>query len=239
MRDVAAFAKDKGLNVHLHLSETKLEHEECKQRRNGRTPAAYFNDCGVFDNPTTAAHCVWVEREDIEIFKEKDVTVASNPISNLKLASGICPAKEMIDMGISVGLGTDGVSSNNSLNMLEEMKAFSLLQKIKTDNPVAVTVEQVLRAATLFGANSQGRHDSGCLKVGGRADLIMFDLDKPYMYPMHNLLNNLIFSAMGTDIVLTMTDGRILYENGEYTTIDLAKTIHEVESRKTRILGEL
>ena len=239
VRDVAAFAKANGLNVHLHLSETKTEHEECKERRNGRTPAAYFNDCGVFDNPTTAAHCVWVERQDMEIFREKGVTVASNPISNLKLASGICPAKEMLDMGIAVGLGTDGVSSNNNLNMLEEMKTFSLLQKIKTDNPVAVTVEQVLKSATLFGAKSQGRHNSGCIKVGSCADLVMFDLNKPYMYPRHNLLNNLIFSAMGTDVVLTMVDGRILYENGEYSTIDLAKTVQEVESRKKRILSEL
>lgn len=239
VRAVAAYAKEQNLNIHLHLSETRLEHEECKERRNGRTPARYFADCGVFDQPTTAAHCVWVEPEDMEIFLAKGVTVASNPVSNLKLASGICPAKTMMDLGINVGLGTDGVSSNNNLNMLEEMKTFSLLQKIKIDQPVAVTVPQVMRAATLAGARSQGRFDSGCLKAGNRADLILLDLDRPYLYPRHQMLNNLLYAAVGTDVTLTMVDGQILYEEGVYTTIDLEETIAQVEQRKNRILREL
>lgn len=239
VREVAEFARDNGLNVHLHLSETKTEHEECKERRNGRTPAQYFNDCGVFTGPATAAHCVWVEPQDMEIFREKGVTVACNPVSNLKLASGICPAKEMLDKGINVGLGTDGVSSNNNLNMLEEMKTFAMLQKIKIDDPVAVSVDDVLRCATVAGAKSQGRADSGCIKAGNCADLVVLDIDKPYMHPQHNLLNNLVYSAMGTDVVLTMVDGKILYDHGEYPTIDVERVIHEVESRKNLILSEL
>ncbi|MGI5825578.1 MAG: amidohydrolase [Bacillota bacterium] len=239
VRQVAAFAKEKKLNIHMHLSETRQEHEECKERRGGRTPAQYFNDCGVFESPATAAHCVWVEADDMAIFKEKAVTVASNPVSNLKLASGICPVKEMLDLGINIGIGTDGVSSNNNLNMLEEMKTLSLLQKIKTDNPVAVSVKDVVYSATAAGAKSQGRLDSGVIKEGNKADLIMLDLDRPYMYPRHNLLNNLLFSAMGTDVVLTMVDGEILYEDGEYAKIDLERVIFETEVRKKRILGEL
>lgn len=239
VHSVAEYAEANGLNVHLHLSETKTEHEECKERRNGRTPAEYFNDCGVFANPTTAAHCVWVEQKDMEIFREKGVTVACNPVSNLKLASGICPAKGLLDMGVNVGLGTDGVSSNNNLNMLEEMKLFAMLQKVKIDDPVAVGVADVLRIATAAGAKSQGRADSGCIKEGNRADLVMLDIDKPYMYPRHNLLNNLLYSAVGTDVVMTMVDGKILYDNGDYPTIDLAETIRQVENRKNRILREL
>lgn len=239
VRAVAEYAKAEKLNIHLHLSETSTEHQECKERRNGRTPAQYFNDCGIFDSPTTAAHCVWVEPSDLAIFKEKNVSVACNSVSNLKLASGICPAKEMLDLGINVGLGTDSVSSNNNLNMLEEMKTFSLIQKIKTNNPVAVTVKDVLYAATLAGAKSQNRTDSGLIKVGNKADLVMFDTDKPYMYPCHDVLNNLLFSACGTDVVLTMVDGKILYQNGEYTDLDMEKTVFEVEKRKNRILTEL
>lgn len=239
VRQVAEYAKENGLNIHLHLSETKSEHEECKKRRNGRTPAEYFNDCGIFESPVTAAHCVWVERGDMEIFRKKGVTVAANPISNLKLASGIAPIKEMLDMGINIGIGTDGVSSNNNLNMLEEIKIFSLLQKIKTDNSLAVTTVDVMRAATVNGAKSQGRFDCGSIKVGNRADLIVLDVDKPYMYPQHNLLSNVVYSAIGTDVVLTMVDGKILYDDGCYTTLDLAETVRQVEQRRKRITSEL
>ena len=239
VRQVAEYAKENKLNVHLHLSETQTEHEECKERRNGRTPAEYFNDCEVFDNPTTAAHCVWVEPKDMEIFREKGVTVATNPVSNLKLASGIAPVKEMMDLGINIGIGTDGVSSNNNLNMLEEIKTLIMLQKVKTNNPVAVTTTEVMQAATVNGAKAQGRTDSGVIKVGNRADLVVLDIDKPYMYPQHNLLNNVVYSAMGTDVVLTMVDGKILYDNREYLTLDLAETVSQVEARRKRILSEL
>lgn len=123
--------------------------------------------------------------------------------------------------------------------MLEEIKTLSLLQKIKTDNSLAVTTVDVMRAATVNGAKSQGRFDCGLIKVGNRADLIVLDVDKPYMYPQRNLLSNVVYSAVGTDVVLTMVDGRILYDNGCYTSLDLAETVRQVEQRRKRITSEL
>lgn len=236
---VAGFGKENGANMHVHLSETKLEHEECKQRRNGMTPAQYFNSLGVFDMPSTAAHCVWIEGEDFDILKEKNVTAASNPASNLKLASGVCNVPELLRKGINVAIGTDSVASNNSLNFFEEMKLFAIAPKAAFKDPTAVTPQQTLYAATRGGAIGQGRSDCGLVREGFRADLIVLDINKPNMFPVHNLLNNLVYSASGSDIVLTMTDGKILYENGEYKTIDIEKTIFEAQRATDGILAKL
>lgn len=234
----AEYSLTLGTNMNLHLSETQAEHEACKERH-GKTPAKYFYDLGVFDSPATAAHCVWLEEEDFDIFAEKGVTVATCPVSNLKLSSGICNAEKMFEKGINVAIGTDGVSSNNSLNFIEEIKTFALVQKVRNYNPTVVTPDQALFAATRAGAKAQGREDAGLLKVGNRADLIVLDISQPYMKPVHNLKNNIVYSANGGDVVLTMCDGKVLYRNGEYLTIDVEKAVYEVEQRTARILGEL
>lgn len=232
VEQMAEYTQSIGANMHVHLSETKLEHEECKQRH-GLTPAAYFNKLGLLETPTTAAHCIWLEDEDYDILREKGVTVASNPVSNMKLASGVCNVPKLLKSGINVALGTDSVASNNSLNFIEEVKFFACAAKEKLKDPTAVTPKQALRAATLAGAISQGRTDSGSVKEGNKADLIVIDISGPHMHPVHDLINNLVYSASGSDIVMTMADGKVLYENGQYTTIDIEKTIHEA-SRATR-----
>ena len=189
--------------------------------------------------PATAAHCVWIEGEDFDILKEKDVTVATNPVSNMKLASGVCNVPKLLDMGINVAIGTDSVASNNSLNFFEEMKVMALAAKVKFSDPTAVTPEQVLRAATVNGAKSQGRTDCGLLREGNRADLIVVDIDKPNMHPVHKLINNLAYSASGSDVLMTMADGKVLYQNGEYKTIDIEKTIFEAGKATEKILKQL
>lgn len=238
-RDVADVAKELGLRMHLHLSETQAEHEACKARRGGRTPARYFADAGIFDVPATAAHCVWVEEEDMEIFREKGVTVACNPVSNLKLASGFCPAPRLLEKGVNVALGTDSVASNNSLNILEEVKLFATLFKATSGDPTAITPKQALYAATRAGALSQGRADCGLVKEGFRADLIVMDADHPYMRPCHDMVNNLVFSAQGTDVCLTMVDGRVLYRDGLYTTLDVERVAAKAEESVKKILAQL
>lgn len=220
---VSEHAKENGLIIQVHLSETKKEHEECAIRRNGKTPAEYFNSLGMFENKTVCAHSIWLSENDLNILMEKNVSVASCPKSNLKLASGICDVKALLEKGINVGVGTDSVASNNNLNMLEEIKFFALLNKAKHLDPTIITPKQALYAATKAGAIIQDRLDCGALKVGNKADLIVLDIDKPYMKPIHNLLNNLVYSAVGTDIILTMVDGKILYKDGEYKTIDIEK----------------
>ncbi|MFR7985737.1 MAG: amidohydrolase [Clostridia bacterium] len=238
VRQMAEYTSSIGANMHVHLSETQSEHEECKARH-GMTPAAYFNRLGLFETPTTAAHCVWIEGDDFEILKEKGVTVASNPVSNMKLASGVCNVPKLLDMGINVSLGTDSVASNNSLNYIEEMKYFATAAKERVKDPTAVTPKQALRAATSSGAQSQGRSDTGVLARGKKADLIVLDISGPHMHPVHSLINNLVYSASGSDVVLTMADGKILYENGKYFTIDLERAVYETERAAKKILQAL
>ena len=239
VQQMADYTRSIGSNMHVHVSETKGEHEECKKRHQGQTPVAYLNNLGLFDTPTTAAHCVWIEGDDFRILKEKGVTVASNPISNLKLASGVCNVPRLLKEGIRVAIGTDSVASNNSLNFIEEMKVFAISSKQKYEDPTAVTPEETLLAATLSGALSQGRKDCGSLKAGYKADLIVLDIDQPHMVPVYHLANNLVYSASGSDILLTMVDGRILWQDGEYKTIDIEKTMAEAQNAAFRILKQL
>jgi len=239
VKQMAEYTKSIGANMHVHISETKFEHEECKKRNKGLTPVAYFNELGLFDTKTTAAHCVWIEEADYEILKVKGVTVASNPISNLKLASGVCNVPELLKRGINVAIGTDSVASNNSLNFLEEIKVFAISSKEKYGDPTAVTPVEAIRGATHAGALGQGREDSGQLKLGNKADLIVLDINQPHMRPVHSLVNNLVYSASGSDVVMTMVDGKVLYKNGEYTTIDIEKTMFETENAVANILKQL
>lgn len=238
VKQMAEYTKSIGANMHVHLSETQSEHEECKAKH-GMTPTHYFNSLGLFDTPTTAAHCVWLEPDDYPVLKEKGVTVACNPVSNMKLASGVCNVPELLRQGINVGIGTDSVASNNSLNFIEEMKFFAVASKGKFYDPTAVTPVDTLRAATLAGAKSQGREDCGLLKEGYKADFVVIDISGPHMYPVHDLINNLVYSASGSDVVMTVVDGKVLYENGEYKTIDIEKTLFEADRVTKNILKQL
>lgn len=235
---VAKHAKSENVNVHIHLSETKKEHEECKQRH-GKTPAKYFADLGLFDQPTTAAHCVWVEDEDIELFKKYGVTVACNPVSNMKLASGFAPIPKMLEKGINIALGTDGCASNNNLNIMQDLYLFALLYKGVTDDPTVVTPKQALSAATINGFKSQGRMDSGKISVGQKADIIVINTDVPNMYPATDIACNLVYAAQGSDIKLTMVDGKVLYKDGEYLTIDIEKAKAQTQMHTDAILQQL
>lgn len=232
-------SKRHDLIMHVHVSETEKEVRECKERRNGMSPVEYFDSFGMFDQPVLAAHCVWLSDNDREILKRNNVTVASNPISNLKLVSGICDVKSLKEAGISVAIGTDSSTSNNSLDFFEEMKTFALLAKYRSGDPSFLTPKEVLYSATRAGAIAQGRKTSGLVKEGYRADLIVVDTDVPNMQPVHNMVNNLVYSACGKDVVLTMVDGKVLYRDGEYKTIDIEKVIADTNAAKNKILASL
>ena len=238
-RVLADCARDAGdVIMHVHLSETKLEHEECTQRH-GMTPAAYMEKMGLFDVPALAAHCVYAEDDDMDIFRAKGVTVATNPVSNMKLASGVCNASKVIDKGVNLAIGTDSVASNNSLNFIEEMKTLAISSKVYYADPTLIKPKDALRAATSGGAMAQGRTDSGILKVGNKADLIVLDISGPNMHPVHSLINNIVYSCSGGEVIMTMVDGNVLYENGIYSLIDIEKTVYEVEKATQRILERL
>ena len=236
LAETAAPYRARGAGMHLHLSETKKEHEECVARH-GCTPAQWFDRLGVFDLPTAAAHCVWVTREDMAILRERGVSPVHNPSSNLKLGSGIAPIPEMLDMGINVGLGTDGTASNNNLNMFEEMHLAAITHNGYELNATVMPPEAVLRMATVNGARLQGRRDTGCLAVGMKADLAAVDFDRPHLYPAFDPLPMLVYSAQAADVVMTMVDGRILYENGEYKTLDADRVLHDARRAVSRLYG--
>ena len=216
---VGEVARDRGLMMQLHLSETESEHLACIGRH-GKTPARFFADLGVFDVPTTAAHCVWVTDEDIAILAQKGVTVAHNPISNLKLGSGVMPIRKMLDAGVNVAIGTDGVASNNRLDVLRDYQTVAILHKGVMRDPAIVTARELWQVATRNGAVAQGRTDCGYIQEGAAADLILLDRHALHNIPCYDAYAMLAYSASSEDVKMTMVDGRILYQNGEYTLID-------------------
>ena len=238
-RSLAELTRELGIRMHVHVSETALEQRECKERHGGRTPVRYLADCGIFDTPAIAAHCVHIEGEDYDILKEKGVTVAVNTVSNLKLASGICDVKALMDKGVRVALGTDSVASNNNLSMLEEMKTTTVLAKVRRNDPTVLSPAEAIAMATRNGALAQGREDSGLIREGMRADLVFLRTDTPNMQPVHDIVNNIVLSASESDIAMTMADGKILYEKGEFTTIDVERTIWEVNRAAADIKSRL
>ncbi len=215
-------------NLHIHLSETKKEHDECVAKY-GKTPAEWFDSLGGFDSSAFAAHCVWLTDSDMELFRRKNVNVVHNPTSNMKLASGFAPVQRMLDMGINVALGTDGASSNNNLDMLEEMHIASIIHNGYNLDATVMNADTVLRMATVNGAKVQRRENCGELKVGNKADIVAISLDAPHMVPTLDKKALLTYSAQSSDVVMTMADGKILYENGEYKTLDREKIYFDVK----------
>ncbi len=207
----AAYAKEHNMPIHTHLAETRTEFSDCEIEHN-MTPTAYMESAGLFENPTIAAHCVVMTDSDLEILKKHNVSVAHNPISNLKLASGIAPIPKMLDMGINVALGTDGASSNNSLDMFEEIKAAALIHKGAGLDPTAVPAETALKMATINGARALGFDDLGMIKEGYLADLVVVDLDTPHLKPLYDPISSLVYSAKCGDVEYTMVNGNIVYE---------------------------
>ncbi len=226
---VVDFAGKNNLNLQVHLSETMFEHYECVKKYE-KTPARILSENGVFDVPATAAHCVWVTDEDIEILAAKNVTATHCPVSNLKLACGIAPVEKMLKKGVNVAFGTDGVASNNSTDLFEEIKLGCILQKAITSDPTVVPAVQALKMATVNGAKAQGRAHCGMIKEGFDADIVMLDFHSPRQTVCYDPLAHTVYSVTGRDVALTMCQGKILYENGEYKTIDVEKVMFDANN---------
>jgi len=222
VRTIAEYAKENGLGIQLHASETESEHKECIERR-GKTPIAWFESLGILDSPVTAAHCVWVTPEDMRIMAEKGVSVAYCPISNLKLGSGVLPFSNVADAGVNIALGTDGASSNNRLDMIRELQTAAILHKGVSRDPVKVPAKQIYEVATRGGAIAQRRFDCGKIAEGMRADLVLMDVHSLHNLPLYDSYSMLAYSASSSDVLMTMVDGKVLYRNGEFKTIDIEK----------------
>ncbi len=231
VRTVAEYAKENGLGIQIHLSETLSEHNECIERH-GMTPTEWFYGLGLFDVPVTAAHCVYLTDGDIAKLAARGASVAHCPISNLKLGSGVLPVEKLLKAGVNVALGTDGASSNNRLDMLRELQTAAILHKGVNTDPTVMPATSVLKMATRNGATAQRRDDCGEIKVGNRADLVLINCDVPHNLPLYDPYSMIVYSAISTDVLMTMVDGRVLYQNGEYKTLDIEKIKAEARTLK-------
>ena len=224
---MANYAQARGLRMHVHVSETKSEHADSISR-NGKTPVQTLVQYGVWENGGIAAHCVYTTPEDWAVMAAKGVSAAHNPYSNLKLGSGVAPVPAMAKAGVNVSLGTDGVSSHNSIDPFADMKLAAILHGGVSCDPMAVTARQALAMATANGAKALGRN-TGVIAAGKIADLILVDFNAPNLFPCHDVEENLVFSAHGSNVCMNMARGNIIYENGEFLTLDLERIKSEVK----------
>ena len=207
--------------LHIHVSETRAEHEACIGRH-GCTPVGALDRVGFFDGTRALlAHGVWLSDEDIETVAEKGAAVLHNPCSNLKLGSGIARVPEMLRRGVRVALATDGAASNNSLDLWEEMRICALLHKGRLLDATVLPAEEALYLATRGGALALGYEDVGSVEPGFKADLCLVDLDQPYYHPMTDLVHHIVYGGNSRDVEMTMVDGRVVYERGTPIAEDL------------------
>ncbi len=229
-------AKSCNAGIHVHLAETLDEQRQIAEGY-GKTPTEYLNDLGVFELPTLAAHSVYLNDTDIAILKEHNVGIAHNPSSNLKLASGIANIPKYLQAGLNVGLGTDGCSSNNTLNMFKEMTICSFVQKVNAMDPTVLPAEEILKMATIGGAKVlRWDEEIGTLEVGKKADLILVDIDKPHFAPWNNAVSDLVYSAQGSDVKTTIVNGKILMKDYEVLTLDVERIMAETERIARNVL---
>lgn len=230
-------AQKLGSGINIHIAETQAEIATIKERY-GTSPVKWLESLGLFGDHVVAAHCVYVDDEDMDILKKYKVGVAHNAESNMKLNSGAAPIHQMLNKGINVSIGTDGTSSNNDLDMFGEMRSASFLQKL-VDSPESLKAYNVLEMATNGGAKVLSLEDVGRLAPGYKADLISVDFDQPHFYPRFSIPSHLVYCARGGDVSMVMVDGRILMEEGKLLTLDERRICAEVEMRAKRIAGEV
>ena len=233
---VANAASELGAEIHIHMNETLDEINNCIKDY-GKRPFEVINETGLFDLGTLAAHCVHLSNEEIEIIKEKNIRVAHNPGSNMKLASGIAPVPKLLKEGVVVALGTDGASSNNNLDMLEEVKLAALLHKVDTLNPLAIPAAEALKLATENGAKAVGLENTGRIEKGYKADIVLYNMKNAEWQPRYNPISLLVYSANSSSVDTVIVDGKVLMEHSELKTLDEEKIIFNFNQRFGSLTG--
>jgi 5-methylthioadenosine/S-adenosylhomocysteine deaminase len=237
LRQVSALAREHHLPLHIHLAESPAQVQN-SLAAHGLTPAAHLAACGVFDVPCVAAHALYLTPDDIGLLASHGVTVAHCPLTYMKLAMGVNDLAPLLAAGVNVALGTDGPGSNNDMDMKAAIRTAALLQKHHTGDAEALAGDLPLRLATANGARAMGFAESGVLAPGRPADLVLFDLDRPHLYPRHNLVANLVHAARASDVTHVFVDGQLLYQDGELLTLDEAKIMAEANHRAQRMVGQ-
>ncbi|HHT67257.1 MAG TPA: amidohydrolase [Erysipelotrichaceae bacterium] len=218
-----------------HVSETKKEVEECLVRHQ-TTPLKYLISKGLYDNGGGLFHGIYLNDEEIKIAKQYNITIVSCPCSNAKLASGIAPLHRYLKEGINIALGTDGPASNNSLDMFKEMYLAATMQKLLLKTANAIPAYEILKMATVNAAKAMGLKDSDVLAVNKYADLIMIDLHAPNLKPTNDIISSLVYAGNKSNVVMTMVNGKILYEKGQFFLSESVEEIyHNAEIAKKRL----
>ena len=241
LKQVRALATELGLPILIHVSETKDELTQVAEKQNGMTPGAYLDSIGFLGDDVVAAHGVHLTPDELKIFAARKTGVAHCPESNQMLASGVAPIVDMIRAGMEVGLGTDGpAGSNNNLDMVEEMASASRLQKVMRGDPKAISARELLRLATIGGAQVLGLADKvGTLEKGKRADLAIIDLHQVKTQPVYSVESAIVYAASGSSVVTTICDGRILMRRGQVLTVDEDAVLRKAKEYRAKVLESL
>ena len=234
LKKVAAAAQRLGAEVHIHMNETKAEIEQITKQY-GKRPFEYVEDTGLFESPTLAAHCVHLSDDEIAIIKKHNIRVAHNPGSNMKLASGIAPVPRLLKEGVTVALGTDGTSSNNNLDMLQEVQLAALLHKVNEYDPLAVPAFEALKMGTEYGAKAVGLDGIGRLEVGAKADIVLVSMKGAAWVPRFNEVSLLVYSGSAADVDTVICDGKVLMQHRELLTLDEEKIKYEAQKCAERL----
>ncbi|RSL33432.1 amidohydrolase [Salibacterium salarium] len=229
LKDVVEKAHQFKLPLGTHLAETKTEVIDHKKKYN-KTPVSHLNELGFFDQPAILTHLVHAENDDLSLLKNKPVSISHNPMSNAKLGSGIAPIPEMLDSGLSIGLGTDSTASNNNLDMFEEMRFAALLQKANQTNPALIPAETVFDMATINGAKMLGFSEHGIMQEGAPADFIMIDSEAAHLQPETNMFSHIVYAANGQDVTDVFINGRPIMKDRELQTLDEEKIRFEANA---------
>jgi cytosine/adenosine deaminase-related metal-dependent hydrolase len=233
---IAQGAKRLGTGITMHLGEVREDVKYAKQEF-GKLPAEFMDQVGVMGSKVVFAHGVWLTEPEWQILAKKGATVAHCPSSNTKLASGITPIPEMIRHGVNVGLGCDGGPSNNSYDMIREMKLASLIHKVRLYDPTVMCAEDVLELATINGAKALGMSSEiGSIEVGKKADLVLVRTDVPHLTPPMNPISHLVYAGEGSDVDTVIVDGKILMEQRQVRTLDENRIIEEANRRAEKLL---
>ena len=225
------------VGVHIHLAESKEMFREF-EKRYGSSEVEFLDKIDFFSGHVLAAHCTNLSRKGMQILSKRGVNVAHVPVANMKLGVGAAKVKDLTDLDVNVGLGTDGPASNNTLDMFETVKIATLLQKLVYLNPKILPVYEVLRMATLNGAKAlRLRKTIGSLEVGKKADVILVDLSKPHLKPLHDIYANIVYSAHGSDVDTVIVDGKIVMENRHVKTLDEQAVMERAEKTAFDLLA--
>lgn len=242
LRRITDLAEKYNTPIHTHLDETIWEVNVIRARH-GKSPAEYLDSAGLLSSRLSVAHGVHLSQSEITLLKQRGVPVVYNPTSNMKLASGVAPIKALQESGVIVALGTDSNLSNNNLDMWEEMRTGTILQKLYSGDATVLPCRTILRMATMGGATALGLQDEiGSLEPGKKADLIILDLNKPHLWPLlegdlNNIMEHLVYSTAAADVSHTIVDGRLLMSDRSLLTLDLKEIKEQVDSAAKQLIS--